>query len=89
MSDINFNCPMCQQALEAPEEYANQVIECPACQKPITVPGPVSAAPVEAEPAAATTRCPECATEMGEGVVLCVHCGFHTKLGKKIATDFK
>ena len=84
MPEINFKCPMCQQPLEAPEEYANQNIECPACQKEITVPGPE---PVQQE--APGNKCPECDAALEEGVVLCFQCGFHKKLGKKIATDFK
>ena len=39
MSEINFNCPHCQQELTAPEEMAGQSIECPACGKPFDVPG--------------------------------------------------
>ena len=93
MSDISFNCPKCQQSLEAPQEYANQDIECPACQQQITVPGPgpVQAPvskPVPQQPAAGK-KCPECGAALEEGVVLCMQCGFHLKLGKKIATDFK
>ncbi|MDD4869722.1 MAG: hypothetical protein PHR77_04115 [Kiritimatiellae bacterium] len=93
MPDIRFNCPMCNQQLEAPGEYADQVIECPACQKPITVPGvePVEQAePLKpAEQAVSGNKCPECGGTLEEGVVLCIKCGFHLKLGKKIATDFK
>jgi hypothetical protein len=84
MPDIRFNCPMCNQQLEAPDEYAGQVIECPACQKEITVPG---VEPVEQK--VSGTKCPECGGALEEGVVLCIKCGFHLKLGKKIATDFK
>lgn len=84
MPEISFTCPKCQQSLEAPDEYANQVIECPSCQNEITVPG---AEPVQQE--SGDAKCPECGAPLGEGVVLCVQCGFHTKLGKKIATDFK
>ncbi|OGV70251.1 MAG: hypothetical protein A2283_00325 [Lentisphaerae bacterium RIFOXYA12_FULL_48_11] len=84
MPDISFNCPLCSQQLEAPEEYAGQVIECPACQKEITVPAPQ---PVQKK--ATGNKCPGCGTALEEGVVLCMKCGFHTKLGKKIATDFQ
>lgn len=75
---------MCKQQLEAPGEYANQVIECPACQKAITVPGQK---PVQQK--ASGNKCPGCGAVLAEGVVLCMQCGFHTKLGKKIATDFQ
>ena len=40
MPDINFNCPSCGQNLEAPEDMAGDVLDCPACQKPLTVPKP-------------------------------------------------
>ena len=84
MAEISFNCPLCSQQLEAPEEYANQVIECPSCQKEITVPGPAAS-----NKEAAANKCPGCGAALEEGVVLCVQCGFHTKLGKKISTDFQ
>jgi len=84
MPDIKFDCPMCQQTLEAPEEMMGQDIECPSCQKQITIPG---AEPAKQE--VSGTKCPECGKALDEGVVLCIHCGFHLKLGKKIATDFK
>lgn len=92
MSEISFNCPKCQQPLEAPQEYANQDIECPACQQLITVPGPEPVQAPVPEPVqekAVGKKCPECGAALEEGVVLCMKCGFHLKLGKKIATDFK
>lgn len=88
MADISFNCPMCNQQLEAPAEYANQVIECPACQKEITVPGSQPVKP-PVQQKASGTKCPGCGATLEDGVVLCMKCGFHTKLGKKIATDFQ
>ena len=38
MSAEKFNCPNCQQKLEAPEELQGQVINCPACQQSLQVP---------------------------------------------------
>lgn len=38
MPDIHFQCPMCKQALAAPEELAKQLIECPTCAQTIEVP---------------------------------------------------
>jgi DNA-directed RNA polymerase subunit RPC12/RpoP len=38
MSDIKFMCPHCGQHIEAPEEMVDQVVDCPACQKQMTVP---------------------------------------------------
>lgn len=38
MPDIHFECPKCSQALDAPEELATQLIDCPACKETIEVP---------------------------------------------------
>ena len=42
---MKFNCPHCQQKLDAPPEYAGATINCPACQKPLQVPAPAPAPP--------------------------------------------
>ena len=36
-----------------------------------------------------TAECPECGEPMAEGAVLCVACGYHASLGRKIDTDFE
>jgi DNA-directed RNA polymerase subunit RPC12/RpoP len=104
MADIEFTCSECGQTLEAPEEMAGESLACPECEAPITIPAPqteteegnagivfqnIEEAEVD-EPYAETAAnaCPECGAELGDGVVLCVQCGFHLKLGKKIATEF-
>ena len=38
MPDIHFECPSCQQALDAPSELAAQLIDCPSCKETIEVP---------------------------------------------------
>jgi hypothetical protein len=38
MPDIHFDCPICNQSLEAPEDLANQLIDCPTCKTAIQVP---------------------------------------------------
>jgi hypothetical protein len=87
MADIRFGCPGCNQTLEAPPEMAGEGVECPNCQTQMSVPQPESpAAPTEAP--ATGNQCPECQAGMDDGAVLCLQCGFHTKLGKKIQTDF-
>ncbi len=40
MSDVKFNCPQCNQHLEAPEDMLGQLIDCPLCNQPIEVPRP-------------------------------------------------
>lgn len=40
MSDFKFNCPHCEQSLEAPEDMLGQTIECPSCNGSIQLPKP-------------------------------------------------
>lgn len=112
MPDITFNCPGCKQSLEAPEDMAGDIIECPTCGQQITVPqpaqpkqegtqrlyigeegvipGPATVGPsAPGESGQALNKCPNCESEMEQGAVLCVKCGFHTKLGKIIKTDIE
>ena len=84
MADIEFSCPSCNLVLAAPEDMAGQLVECPECNNQMAVPG--EAAPAEDAGAGA---CPECGQAMPEESVLCMGCGFHIKLGKKITTDFQ
>ena len=79
MADISFACASCGQSLEAPGEMAGEAVECPACRKTVTI-------PVPAEPS--VTSCPGCGEAMQPDAVLCVKCGFHTGLGRKLSTDF-
>ena len=45
MSDINFDCPHCNQNLDAPSDMAGETLECPGCQNSITIPVPQSTTP--------------------------------------------
>lgn len=38
MNTTKFDCPTCNQSLEAPEDMTGEEIDCPACQAKITVP---------------------------------------------------
>lgn len=38
MSDIHFECAKCGQPIDAPEDLASQLIECPTCKETINVP---------------------------------------------------
>jgi DNA-directed RNA polymerase subunit RPC12/RpoP len=80
MAAIEFECPACNQPLEAPEEMAGDVIECPACGQALELPG-------EPEPEGDDLQCPECSTVWPAGTVLCVGCGYHFEAGGVIQTD--
>jgi len=86
MADIEFSCPSCNLVLAAPEEMAGELVECPECANQMTVPGGEEAG---SGGAADGPACPECGQPMPDGSVLCMGCGFHTKLGKKITTEFQ
>jgi len=40
MSDFKFNCPHCNQHLEAPQELMGQTLPCPSCNGAIRLPDP-------------------------------------------------
>ena len=67
-------------AAEGVEEAAGEAAEDPQPAKEAE----------EEEPAAEADgeKCPECKQPMEPGSVLCIKCGFHTKLRKKIKTSF-
>ena len=95
MSNVTFECPSCKQLLETPAEMANQVVQCPSCQTEIIVPESENESIAENEgtaepelPAAVPVQeCHECGGAMEDGSVLCLKCGYHTGLGKKIETE--
>lgn len=104
MADITFSCSSCGQELQAPDEYAGELVACPNCQSEITVPAaarpgedPADAAidvddedqdEADDEEQANDGSCPECGADMEPDAVLCMSCGFHKGLGKRIGTDF-
>ena len=89
MSDLKFNCPHCEQSLEAPEEMLGQTIECPSCNSTIQLPDPEPQhkpdPPVElrtpvqtpspAPPQRKTQDCPFCSEEILASARKCKHCG--------------
>jgi DNA-directed RNA polymerase subunit M/transcription elongation factor TFIIS len=95
MPDFEFSCPNCNQVLEAPDDMAGEVVECPGCQQQMTVPqppaleSPETGAKKPAAVMAAASRCPSCEEEMDDDAVLCVHCGYHIRLGRKITTELR
>jgi len=99
MADISFVCPQCNQELEAPADLAGEIVECPSCETQLTVPDAEVNAPVEPpivvlestpdRPAPSDANaCSECGAALEAGAVLCMQCGYHAKLGKKIDTSF-
>ena len=98
MADIQFICPGCQQVLEAPAEAGGSTVQCPACGVDLRIPGSNEPAAAQAgatargtAAAGSTARrvaCQACGAEMAEDCVLCLHCGFHRTLGRRLSTEF-
>lgn len=90
----------CGAAFAAKDELAGRTVACPKCKQPLKIPAP-QATPVAAAPHANddlfdgmgmkardtnVPRCPGCAAEMPPNAILCVKCGYNTKLGRRMQT---
>lgn len=96
LAGMETECPSCGQAMivpgdeQAPIDASPELAPAPEASEPeADTPAPMQEESIPddvAEPGPAL--CPECGSELADGAVLCVNCGFHVKLGKKIGTEF-
>lgn len=86
MPEIRFACPACNEILEAPDDLAGEAVECPTCGQSMSV--PTAGAGSADEPAPTAAKCPGCGAGLEPDAVLCVACGYHMTLGRKISTEF-
>jgi Zn finger protein HypA/HybF involved in hydrogenase expression len=64
--DTRFNCPWCDQSLEAPAEMAGETVPCPACAKELRIPLPgVDQTNGTATPQANATKAPTSTPDAG------------------------
>lgn len=128
---IKVQCA-CGKAFAAKDELAGKTVKCPACQKPLKIPGGSAAAapaakPSAAKPAAApsgakpaatkpaapakaaapaptagagdvfdeiglqaaapdTRPCPGCTEPLPIAAVICIKCGYNTRIGRRMET---
>lgn len=40
LQNINFDCPVCKQNLDAPQKMAGMMVLCPACKALVEIPPP-------------------------------------------------
>ena len=63
MADIRFNCPSCNQSMEAPSDMSGQVVACPSCRSTFKIPFVGS-----------MKKCPYCGELVLRSAVICKHC---------------
>lgn len=93
MAGQGVECPTCKMQMTVPEP------EAPAAGGKLPTSNALASAMADAMTSAdketdapptapgSGNVCPECHAGMEGDAVLCLQCGFHTKLGKKISTD--
>lgn len=85
MAGESLACPSCEAPITIPAPAPDTPDDSVAASLFST---PPDAALDEPYTESAAHVCPECGGALAEGAVLCVQCGFHLKLGRKIATEF-
>jgi len=79
MSDLTFNCPHCQQRIEAPDEMAGMLAQCPTCQKdlqvPASTPPPLSQPSLFKRPSPSPSTFKPAARFAGPASLSCRSCG--------------
>lgn len=76
MADFKFNCPHCNQDLEAPEDMFGQTIACPSCEKNIILEAPAPDIPPAIPPVMnGCMPCPYCGEDVLVQAKKCKHCG--------------
>ncbi len=76
MADFKFNCPHCNQELEALEDMLGQTIACPSCEKNIILAAPAPDFPPAIPPVmSGSMPCPYCGEDVLVQAKKCKHCG--------------
>ncbi len=77
MSDFKFNCPHCNQSLEASDDMSGLLVECPSCAKTIEVPfeRQVQQQTIRKENSQHTKSCPCCGEQNSDLDTYCQKCG--------------
>lgn len=89
-------CPTCGKKLRAPDSAAGKRVQCP-CGAKLKVPtqdeGASAEAPVSldqlshGETMSSGVACPQCASPLPDGAVICTNCGFSLAEGTRLETD--
>ena len=90
----------CGKQFAAKDVLAGKRVKCPQCSAVLTIPQAASGAAAPRAPTAhrvsellddagmrtGVVRCPGCGAELGESAVLCVMCGYDTRVGRRLKT---
>ena len=85
MPDIHFECPKCNQTIDAPEELAGQLIECPTCKETIEIPlrsrrvKLPTGFTARASTLGTLSKCPSCQSDVSIEAAACPKCGHQFK----------
>lgn len=78
MANFTFNCPQCNQTLEAQDEWRGQETQCPSCSAMIKIPTIVQCRPIKPQLLAPDERkCPKCGEIIKKEAVFCRWCKQH------------
>ncbi len=90
MSDIQVTCTTCGQVFGVTDQMGGLLAVCPNCSKQVSV--PMSSRQLESKSSVHVKRdanvdgglrCPSCGMSLPNGAVLCVQCGYDTRIGVK------
>ena len=74
MSNFTFNCPQCNQPLEAQDEWRGQQTQCPSCGNNIEIPKIMQVKPVNIDPQEQMKKLKSALYFFGGLTILCFLC---------------
>jgi membrane associated rhomboid family serine protease/DNA-directed RNA polymerase subunit RPC12/RpoP len=88
-SMVSFQCPMCDDKMQAPGSARGKLLECPNCGSFAEVPGKNE---ITTDPGRQEVRstgivaCPSCEKKLADDATVCINCGIYVGSGRPILT---
>ena len=91
MSTLRLRC-RCDALLSIHSDSIGKKAKCGSCDTTFVVPDPKirkleSTQSKDRAKAATTAACPSCDKELGANMIVCIHCGYHTRLKRRLVTE--
>ncbi len=82
---VQIQCSSCGQPFDADSSHGTHQADCPHCGKPNTFTAPAAKLSIQhgAPDLSGVQPCPSCQAPIARGAVLCIHCGYNLKTGRK------